>query len=158
MNRSCAIKRSRIFIRKDIFSNSDTIIIIDSAFVVNRAQRCEYHKLAVFWWVGGGSVVLCAELMLVAILVKYESARNFERCLVALAVIPRFANGATGGMTGSSSVVMPLPLRQFLWRPQRGLQRRSSSTSLRGVHCVCASSFTRCTSADLFNALRQCQP
>ena len=33
-----------------------------------------------FWWVEGeGSVVLCAELMLVAILVKYESARNFER-------------------------------------------------------------------------------
>ena len=48
-------------------------------FVVNRAQRCEFHKLAVFLVGGGGSVVLCAELMLVAILVKYESARNFER-------------------------------------------------------------------------------
>ena len=47
--------------------------------VVNRAQRCEFHKLAVFLVGGGGSVVLCAELMLVAILVKYESARNFER-------------------------------------------------------------------------------
>ena len=47
--------------------------------VVNRAQRCELHKLAVFLVGGEGSAVLCAELMLVAILVKYESARNFER-------------------------------------------------------------------------------
>ena len=47
--------------------------------VVNRAQRCELHKLAVFLVGGEGSAVLCAELMLVAILVKYESARNFVR-------------------------------------------------------------------------------
>ena len=46
--------------------------------VVNRAQRCEQHKLAVFL-VGGGGEVLCADLMLVAILVKCESARNFQR-------------------------------------------------------------------------------
>ena len=46
--------------------------------VVNRAQQCEQHKLAEFL-VGGGSEVLCADLMLVAILVKCESARNFQR-------------------------------------------------------------------------------
>ena len=51
-------------------------------FVVNRAQRCELHKLAVFLVGGEGSAVLCAELMLVAILVKYESARNFERVIL----------------------------------------------------------------------------
>ena len=32
--------------------------------------------------VGGGSEVLCADLMLVAILVKYEFARNFERVVM----------------------------------------------------------------------------
>ena len=51
--------------------------------VVNRAQRWEQHKLAVFL-VGGGSEVLCADLMLVAILVKCEFARNFQRVVIMM--------------------------------------------------------------------------
>ena len=44
--------------------------------VVNRAQRCDYHKLALFWWVGWA---WSACRVAVAILVKSDSARNFQR-------------------------------------------------------------------------------
>ena len=48
-------------------------------FVVgNRAQRCDCHKLARFWWVGEG-VVLRADHVLWPILVKNDPVRNFER-------------------------------------------------------------------------------
>ena len=70
--------------------------------VVNRAQRCEFHKLAVFL-VGGGSEVLCADLMLVAILVKYESARNFERPPTHPALCRQRVH-LTLGASGSASV------------------------------------------------------
>ena len=50
-------------------------------FVVpNRAQRCEYHKLAVFL-VGGRDVVLRADLVLVAILVKTILRANLKTSL-----------------------------------------------------------------------------
>ena len=58
--------------------------------VVNRAQRCEQHKLAVFL-VGGGSEVLCADLMLVAILAKCEFARNFQRVVIVMPSLVKWA-------------------------------------------------------------------
>ena len=51
-------------------------------FVGNRAQRCEGHKLAGFWWVGGCG--LACRSCLVAILVKNDPARNFEKESFAL--------------------------------------------------------------------------
>ena len=41
--------------------------------------------------VGGGSEVLCADLMLVAILVKYEVARNFERVVIVMPPLVKWA-------------------------------------------------------------------
>ena len=52
----------------------------DLFFVGNRAQRCDCHKLAGFWWVGGCG--LACRSCLVAILVKKDPARNFERVVI----------------------------------------------------------------------------
>ena len=46
-------------------------------FVTNRAQRCETHKLALF--LVGGRVEVSRAVSVVAILIKNNTARDFER-------------------------------------------------------------------------------
>ena len=49
-------------------------------WVTNRAQRCETHKLALF--LVGGRVEVSRAVSVVAILIKSNTARDFERVLL----------------------------------------------------------------------------
>ena len=82
-----------IIVSGDFWCSIDQYVLV---VVGNRAQRCDCHKLAGFWWVGGCG--LACRSCLVAILVKNDPVRNFERrpcqqCLVLLG-IPRLAHFA----------------------------------------------------------------
>ena len=91
--------------------------------MVNRAQRCEFHKLAVFL-VGGGGVWSCVQSScFVAILVKYESARNFERWQSATSLASQI--GVVGGTPRRASA------RCWFWlRPTRRSEFASSILAL----------------------------
>ena len=71
------------------------------------------HKLAVVWWVGG-MLVLRADLVLVAILVKSDPARNFERPPSHPALCSQRVQ-LTLGAIGSASVQQRLNKRYPIW-------------------------------------------